>query len=97
MFNPSKVIIIGVLLSCVTGIYAAEEADPAMAVLKRMREQLRTVMLQQQKTEADRAALAAEKADLEAKNADLTKKYEKLVKDTAAERTANEKTIANLK
>ena len=97
MFNPSKVIIFGVLLSCVTCIHAAEEADPAMAVLKRMREQLRTVMLQQQKTEADRAALAAEKADLEAKNADLTKKYEKLVKDTAAERTANEKTLANLK
>ena len=32
--------------------FAVEEADPAMVALKRMREQLRTVMLQQQKTEA---------------------------------------------
>lgn len=76
---------------------AAEEADPAMAVLKRMREQLRTVMIQQQKTEADRAALAAEKIDLEAKNADLTKKLEALTKLNASERTASEKAIADLK
>lgn len=76
---------------------AAEEADPAMAVLKRMREQLRTVMIQQQKTEADRATLAAEKIDLEAKNAELTKKLEALTKLNATERTAAEKTIADLK
>ena len=39
----------------------AEEAeDPAMAVLKRMRDSLRTTMILQQKTEADRAALQAE-------------------------------------
>lgn len=76
---------------------AAEEADPAMAVLKRMREQLRTVMIQQQKTEADRAALAAEKIDLETKNADLTKKLEALTKLNASERTASEKAIADLK
>ncbi|MBK8092088.1 MAG: hypothetical protein IPK32_08920 [Verrucomicrobiaceae bacterium] len=40
---------------------AQEAEDAAMTALRRMRDQLRTVMLQQQKTEADRAALAAEK------------------------------------
>lgn len=76
----------------------AEEAeDPAMAVLKRMRESLRTTMILQQKTEADRAALQAEKIDLESKNADLTKKLGALVKQSASDRTAAEKTITDLK
>lgn len=86
-----------ILLLFAAPLLAAEEADPAMAVLKRMREQLRTVMIQQQKTEADRAALAAEKIDLETKNAELTKKLETLTKAAAAERVASEKTIADLK
>lgn len=76
---------------------AAEEADPAIAVLKRMREQLRTVMIQQQKTEAERATLAAEKIDLEAKNAELTKKLEALTKLNATERADAEKKITDLK
>ncbi len=82
---------------CTANVHAAEEVDPAMAVLKRMREQLRSVMLQQQKTEADRATLQAEKTDLEAKNAELTKKLETLTKLNATERTAAEKTITDLK
>lgn len=86
-----------ILLLFAAPLLAAEEADPAMAVLKRMREQLRTVMIQQQKTEAERAALAAEKIDLETKNAELTKKLETLTKAAAAERVASEKTIADLK
>jgi chromosome segregation ATPase len=83
--------------ACAATTYAAEEADPAMAVLKRMREQLRTVMLQQQKTEADRAALQADKTSLEEKNAELTKKLETLTKLNASERTTAEKTITDLK
>jgi len=86
-----------ILLLFAAPLLAAEEADPAMAVLKRMRDQLRNVMIQQQKTEADRAALAAEKIDLETKNAELTKKLETLTKAAAAERVASEKTIADLK
>lgn len=97
MTTPFKLIVCGVFLACAASIHAAEEADPAMAVLKRMREQLRTVMIQQQKTEADRAALAAEKIDLETKNAELTKKLEALTKLNASERVASEKAIADLK
>ena len=47
---------------------AAEEADPATAVMKRMRDQLRMVMIQQQKTEAERATLQAATVELEGKN-----------------------------
>ena len=79
------------------GSHAEEAEDPAMAVLKRMRESLRTTMVQQQKTEAERASLQAEKIDLEAKNAELTKKLAALVKQSASDRTAAEKTITDLK
>ena len=95
--TPKALIACTLLAACAATTYAAEEADPAMAVLKRMREQLRTVMLQQQKTEADRAALQAEKTSLEEKNAELTKKLETLTKLNASERTTAEKTITDLK
>ena len=95
--TPKALIACTLLAACAATTYAAEEADPAMAVLKRMREQLRTVMLQQQKTEADRAALQADKTSLEEKNAELTKKLETLTKLNASERTTAEKTITDLK
>ena len=95
--TPKALFTCALLAACAATTHAAEEADPAMAVLKRMREQLRTVMIQQQKTEADRAALQAEKTDLEAKNAELTKKLETLTKLNATERTAAEKAITDLK
>lgn len=97
MKHSSILLAVFLTAATVTTLPAAEEADPAMAVLKRMREQLRTVMLQQQKTEADRAALEAEKIALEAKNAELTKKLEALLKLQAMERTNSEKTITDLK
>lgn len=95
--TPKTILTCALLAVCATTTHAAEEADPAMAVLKRMREQLRTVMIQQQKTEADRAALQAEKTTLEEKNAELTKKLEALTKLNATERTTAEKTITDLK
>lgn len=75
---------------------AEEAADPAMAALKRMREQLRTVMLQQQKTEADRAALAAEKVTLEEKIATLDANFKKLAKESNLQKDADTKAIADL-
>ncbi|WP_395736204.1 hypothetical protein [Prosthecobacter sp.] len=101
MTTPFKSICLGPLLAvsllAVHSIQAAEEADPAMAMLKRVREQLRTITIQKQKSDADLAAVQAEKVDLEAKNADLAKKLEDLTKLNARERTASEKTIADLK
>lgn len=76
--------------------FAAEEADPAMAALKRMRDQLRTIMLQQQKTEAERAALAAEKVTLEEKVATLDASLKKLGKESNAQKETDSKTIADL-
>ncbi len=74
----------------------AEEADPAMAVLKRMREQLRTVMIQQQKTEAERAALQAATVELEDKNKSLDTKFKALAKESGAQKLEADKTIAEL-
>ncbi len=76
---------------------AAEEVDPAMAVLKRMREQLRTVMIQQQKTEADRATLQAANVELEAKVKTQETNFKKLAKDSNEQKDSDAKTIAELK
>ncbi len=85
------------ILALMTFFCAAEEAeDPAAAVLKRMRDQLRTVMIQQQKTEADRAALAAEKIDLEEKNNALDAKFKQLAKESNAAKTDAGDKIAKL-
>ena len=75
---------------------AAEEADPAMAALKRMRDQLRTIMLQQQKTEAERAALAAEKVTLEEKVTTLDANLKKLAKESNLQKETDSKAIADL-
>lgn len=76
---------------------AAEEADPAMAVMKRMRDQLRTVMIQQQKTEAERATLQAATVELEEKNKSLDAKLKALAKESNAQKESADKTIAELK
>ncbi len=77
--------------------HAAEEADPAMGVLKRMRDQLRNVMIQQQKTEAERATLQAANLELEEKLKTLDSKFKVLGKEKNAEKDAADKTIAELK
>ena len=86
------------LAGLVTGAtHAAEEADPAMAVLKRMRDQLRNVMIQQQKTEADRATLQAANVELEEKLKTLDTKFKALAKESNAQKDAADKNIADLK
>ncbi len=86
------------LTSLLTGTtHAAEEADPAMAVLKRMRDQLRNVMIQQQKTEADRATLQAANVELDEKLKTLEAKFKTLAKESNAQKDASDKTIAELK
>lgn len=84
------------LLLTATLAPAAEEADPAMAALKRMRDQLRTIMLQQQKTEAERAALAAEKVTLEEKVSTLDASLKKLAKESNLQKETDSKAIADL-
>ena len=83
-------------LLMVGSLSAAEEEDAAMVALKRMREQLRTVMVQQQKTETDRATLEAEKTELQGKFDKLDASFKKLAKDSNADKEAAEKSIADL-
>lgn len=83
-------------LLMVGSLSAAEEEDAAMVALKRMREQLRTVMVQQQKTETDRATLEAEKTELQGKFDKLDASFKKLAKDSNADKEAAEKSIAEL-
>ncbi|MCX6849441.1 MAG: phage major capsid protein [Verrucomicrobia bacterium] len=85
------------LLVCAAKLPAAEEADPAMAVLKRMRDQLRNVMIQQQKTEAERATLQAANLELEEKVKKQEADFKKLAKDSNAQKDADAKAIAELK
>lgn len=87
---------LALILALSLPLHAQEEADPAAAVLKRMRDQLRTVMIQQQKTEADRAALAAEKIDLEEKNKALEAKFKQLAKESNTAKTDADDKIAKL-
>lgn len=91
----SLIALVGMLAASAT--HAAEEADPAMAVLKRMRDQLRNVMIQQQKTEADRAALQASNVELEEKLKSLDSKFKLLAKESNAQKDASDKIIADLK
>lgn len=87
-----------VLAGMLTGpLQAAEEADPAMAVLKRMREQLRNVMVQQQKTEAERATLQAANLELEEKVKKQEADFKKLAKSSNEQKDADAKEIAALK
>ena len=92
---PLYLIALGGLLATTT--HAAEEADPAMAVLKRMRDQLRNVMIQQQKTEAERATLQAANVELTDKLAKLEASFKKLAKDSNAQKDIDDKNIADLK
>ena len=91
---PTSLILVALLTA--GSLPAAEEEDAAMVALKRMREQLRTVMVQQQKTEADRATLEAEKTELQGKFDKLEANFKKLGKDSNADKEAAEKTIAEL-
>ncbi len=86
---------LGGMLTATT--HAAEEADPAMAVLKRMRDQLRNVMIQQQKTEAERATLQAANVELEEKLKTLDAKFKALAKESNAQKDVADKTIVDLK
>lgn len=80
-------------------VRAAEEADPSV----KLREQLRSVMLQLRTSQTDAANALAEKAiadqniaDQTAKVAELEKRYEGLVKKNNSDRAATDETIAKL-
>lgn len=94
-YLPFQLIVLAGMLA--GPLHAAEEADPAAAVLKRMRDQLRNVMVQQQKTEAERATLQAANVELEEKLKKQEASFKKLAKESNEQKDADAKLIAELK
>ncbi len=81
----------------------AQEASPVEAALKKMRESLRSTMLQLQTAQAESAALKVAQAELEEKNKKLAaeiesekKKAQQAAKEASADRLESEKTIIEL-
>jgi chromosome segregation ATPase len=80
-------------------LQAADEVDPTV----KLREQLRSVMLQLRTAQTDAANAQAEKAiadkkaeDQAAKISELDKRYAALIKQNAADKAASDETIAKL-
>jgi chromosome segregation ATPase len=80
-------------------LHAADEVDPTI----KLREQLRSVMLQLRTAQTDAANAQAEKAiadkkaeEQAAKITELDKRYAALIKQNAADKTASDETIAKL-
>ncbi|WP_395744501.1 phage major capsid protein [Prosthecobacter sp.] len=87
-----------VLAGLLTGAtHAAEEADPAMAVLKKMRDQLRSITVQKQKADAEIATLQAANVELDEKLKKSEAEFKKLAKDTNEQKDNDAKLIAELK
>lgn len=91
------------LMLQLAGVAMAADPNAAAAAEKRLRDSLRSTMLQLRTSEADRIALQATQAASEQKNleltaqiADLGKKVETLNKQSAADRDAASKEAAGL-
>ncbi|RYD81230.1 MAG: phage major capsid protein [Verrucomicrobiaceae bacterium] len=81
------------LLMLIGTLQAADQPNPAEL---RMREQLRSTTLQLRTIQGERDALNAAKTQLESEKKTLTEQVEKLTKESAAEKTAANKTIAEV-
>lgn len=96
-----KITVLAVALCVVTSANAQQpQPNPMEAALKKMRETLRTTMVQLQTAEADKANLQAEldttKTENEKKISDLTKQLEKLRKQSTEDQAASAKSINDL-
>ena len=81
-------------LALTTGtLRAADQPNPSEL---RMREALRSTMLQLRTTQNDNAVLQAAKGELDRKNKDLEAQVKQLSKNIADDKDAAEKTITNL-
>jgi len=86
-------------MTFITASYAAPEADPSL----KLKEALRSTMLQLRKAQTDNAnlqtaqfAAEAKQKELEAKIAELTKNGESLIKKSNADKAASEESISKL-
>ena len=90
----TSIIALGLILLLPKGLLAAAESNsPEM----RMREQLRSTMLQLRDSQTQTATLQASQAESDQKNKALTVQVEALTKRLAADKDASDKSIADLK
>ena len=93
-------IFIAALVTTLSAYGQQQQPNPAEVALRKMRDTLRSTMIQLQTAEADKATLQATldttKAENEKKIKDLTKDLESLRKKTTAERDAADKSIIDL-
>jgi chromosome segregation ATPase len=80
-------------LACATQTLPAAEVNPAEA---KLREGLRSTMLQLRTVQTEKAVLEAAKVELEQKSEELTAKLDALTKQLADEKETSEKRIADL-
>ncbi len=96
----TRTLIFVTTLALALPLAAQQQANPAEAALKKMRETLRSTMIQLQTAEADKAALQATldttKTENEKKIKDLTKELDALRKKSSAEKDTADKSIIDL-
>lgn len=90
-----KLILLSILL--LPSLLRAADQDPQVAINAKLREGLRNTMVQLQTAQSDLAAAQAAQADLEARNKDLEARLAKLTRQSADDKAADDKTIADLK
>ncbi|CAN5764230.1 hypothetical protein BH11VER1_BH11VER1_29910 [soil metagenome] len=90
-------LLLGLFVAAFTGAaHAADEVSPAEAANKRLRDTLRSTMVQLQTAQAETAALQVQKAETDQKLAELTSTYGALLKTMAADKQAASKTASEL-
>jgi chromosome segregation ATPase len=84
------------LLPLAAPLHAAEPEDPNVAANAKLREALRSTMLQLRTAQTETAKLQAEKTAADAKVAELTKKSDALAKQAAEDQALSKKKIEEL-
>ena len=96
--NPTQCALVALSLVLLTLTQpAAQAADQPASAETRLREMLRTTILQLRAAETERAALQAAQAESAAKEKALTEQVEALTKQSAADKDASDKAITDLK
>lgn len=95
MILSRSLITLACLLTLPAGLLQAENAQPSAAENK-LRESLRSTLLQLRTSENDKAVAQAALAEEQDKTKTLTEQIEKITKDRAAEKTAADKAATEL-
>jgi hypothetical protein len=95
--NPAQCALLTLSLVLLAPTQLTQAADQPASAETRLREMLRTTILQLRAAETERAALQAAQAESAAKEKALTEQVEALTKQSAADKDAADKAITDLK